>query len=146
MFSIPRTRSRRLLKLLNLIIELAIELYLTTAARDLFDAIWNFPAIDLINSFCCWKSSVVTSLDESSRKIRSARWMSVTSVPRKEKKCANCLVLCIFYYIALALSPGQRESQVDNLGLLSTPFGQAMGVLACAFENIAIRKVNNLSP
>lgn len=87
MFSIPRTRSRRLLKLLNLIIELAVELYLTTAARDLFDAIWNFPTIDLINSFCCWKSSVVTSLDESSRKIRSARWMSVTSIPRKEKMC-----------------------------------------------------------
>lgn len=84
MFSIASTRSRRLLKVLNLITELAVELYLTTAARDLFAAIWNFPTIDLMNSFCCLKSLAETSLDESRRKIRSARCMSVNSIPRKE--------------------------------------------------------------
>lgn len=70
MFLIFCIRLRRLLKVLNLIMELVVELYLMIVVWDLFVVIWNFFMIDLMNFFCCLKSLVEMLLDEFSRKIR----------------------------------------------------------------------------
>ena len=48
---------------------------------------------------------------------------------RKEKSSLND-------YLFLILSPGQTESQVENLGLLAAPFGLALRELALTCDDL----------
>ena len=71
--------------MLKVITDEALELYLTTATLVLFDAIRNFPTIDLMKSFCSLKTLVLTSLDESKRNMRSALYMSGDSFSTRKE-------------------------------------------------------------